>query len=745
MRSSSLDKLEYARAIEAVVSRTSTYMGRRLAERLAPLHDARVIAARLAETEETRTMIDKGMHVPLPSMEGMEDLFALLGTGYVPSEQQFGMLAQFVRSCGQLRRFMASKAAAAPTVAAYASSMHELDGLLAEIEGCIDRGRILDGASQELGRIRRKLRQAEEKLQKRLDGLLSKHAEHLQDRIVSTRGGRYVLSVKKEHRRKVSGTVLDESASGQTVFVEPSETAGLQMELSALRAEEQREELQVLARLTGEAELALPQLSVNAESVAHYDFLLAKAKWALAIGALPPELTDDGTFELRKARHPFLSAKPVPLDIAMDAGYRSLLITGPNTGGKTVALKTVGLLTLMAQTGLLIPAAAGSRVGVFRAIEADIGDGQSLDRSLSTFSSHIRNVTDILAVADRSTLVLLDELATGTDPGEGVGLSIAVLEELYRRGAAVLATTHFNEIKEYARLAPGFRNARMAFDEDTLQPLYRLDMGEAGDSYAFVIARKFGIGEEIIARAKEIARGLKGGAGRGVSAEAQREGVESSSGCGEAQREGVERSSGSGEALRDGVERSGGSGEALREGVERSGGSGEALREGVERSSGSGHSLREAVKGILPAERIEAGASNAAGEVTAARKGKGPGAGEAGRERKELAAGANGERQEPAAVQPELGVGDVVWIPSLGQRGVIYRLADERGNLIVQIRGAKQLINHKRVKLQIESKHLYPEDYDMDIVFDTVDNRKKRSLMAKRHVEGLKIEREDLE
>ncbi|WP_217594885.1 DNA mismatch repair protein MutS [Cohnella sp. GbtcB17] len=665
MRQTSLDKLEYARAIEAVVSRTSTYLGRRLAERLAPLTDARVIAARLAETEEARAMIDKGMHVPLPSMDGMEELLGLLGTGYVPDERQFGQLAQFVRSCGQLRRFMASKAALAPTVAAYASSMHELGGLLAEIEGCIDRGRIVDGASQELGRVRRKLRQAEEKLQKRLDSLLSKHAEHLQDRIVSTRGGRYVLSVKKEHRRKVSGSVLDESASGQTVFGEPSEAAGLQMELSALRAVGQREELQVLARLTGEAELALPQLSVNAESVAHYDFLLAKAKWALAIGALPPSLTDDGTFELRAARHPFLSATPVPLDIAMDASYRSLLITGPNTGGKTVALKTVGLLTLMAQTGLLIPAAAGSRVGVFNAIEADIGDGQSLDRSLSTFSSHIRNVTDILAVSDGATLVLLDELATGTDPGEGVGLSIAVHEELYRRGAAVLATTHFNEIKEYARVAPGFRNARMAFAEETLQPLYRLDMGEAGDSYAFVIARKFGIDDSIIARAKEIARGLKGG-------------------------------------------------------------------EGV---VGSGNVPREGVQGILPPAAIEADGADASARQMA-RPARGSGAGEAKAE----------GREAPASPPPpEFGMGDVVWIPSLGQRGVVYRLADERGNLIVQVRGVKQLINRKRVQLQIESKHLYPDDYDMDIVFDSVENRKKRSLMAKRHVEGLKIEREELE
>ncbi|MEK0312964.1 endonuclease MutS2 [Cohnella sp. 56] len=691
MRNQSLDKLEYPRAVEAVVSRATTYMGRRLAEGLAPLSDTRIIAARLAETEETRAMIDKGMHVPLPSMDGMEELFALLGTGYVPDERQFGQLAQFVRSCGQLRRFMAAKADVAPTVAAYASSMHELGGLLAEIEGSIDRGRILDGASQELGRVRRKLRQAEEKLQKRLDGLLAKHAEHLQERIVSSRGGRYVLSVKKEHRRKVSGTVLDESASGQTVFVEPAETTGLQMDLSALRAEEQREELQVLARLTGEAELALPQLSVNAEAVAHYDFLLAKAKWALAIGALPPSLTYDGTFELRTARHPFLSAKPVPLDIVMDASYRSLLITGPNTGGKTVALKTVGLLTLMAQSGLLIPAAAGSRVGVFRAIEADIGDGQSLDRSLSTFSSHIRNVTDILAVSDRATLVLLDELATGTDPGEGVGLSIAVLEELYRRGAAVLATTHFNEIKEYARLAPGFRNARMAFDEDTLQPLYRLDMGEAGDSYAFVIARKFGIGEAIIARAKEIAQSLKGGARSG-----------------------------------------GGSGLSLREGVQgilpQAHGEAQPAMDGdaAARSGAAGHaSLRDRRDSVPTAADRQTARPDA--EAAAAPH----------------EAGDAGDRRAPAP--PPLGVGDVVWIPSLGQRGVVYRPADERGNLIVHIRGAKQLINRKRLQLQIESKHLYPDDYDMDIVFDTVDNRKKRKLMAKRHVEGLTIEREELE
>lgn len=221
--------------------------------------------------------------------------------------------------------------------------------------------------------------------------------------------------------------MLDESSSGQTVFVEPSELAGLQMDLSALKLEENREEAQILARLTGEVETYSYELSVNQDTVGHYDFLFAKAKWALAIGGVAPELNEDRVIDLREARHPFLATKPVPLNIRLGDGYQALLITGPNTGGKTVALKTVGLLTLMAQSGLLVPAAEGSRMCVFRNVEVDIGDDQSLDSSLSTFSSHLRNVIDILAHAGSSALVLLDELATGTDPGEGVGLSIAVL------------------------------------------------------------------------------------------------------------------------------------------------------------------------------------------------------------------------------------------------------------------------------------------------------------------------------
>lgn len=638
-----MNKLEYNRVIDILMTYAVTYLGRRHIEGMKPLQDCAVIARKLAETQEACRLLAKGGSAPLPSLEGMEAIIALQGTGYVMTEQDFGFMAQFARSCEQLRQYMSSKKSEAPDVAAYAASMHDLKPLREAIEACIDRGRIVDTASSDLHKIRKKIRAAEERLQKRLEGMLSRFSDILQERLVSQRGGRYVLPVKKEYRRRIPGTVLDESSSGQTVFVEPSELAGLQMDLSSLRVEESREETRILAQLTGEVESYAYELSVSLETVGHYDFLFAKAKWGLAICGIAPQLNEERIIDLRDARHPLLKVAAVPLNLQMGDGYRALLITGPNTGGKTVSLKTVGLLTLMAQSGLLIPAAEGSRLAVFKSVEVDIGDDQSLDSSLSTFSSHLRNVIDILGHAGSSTLVLLDELATGTDPGEGIGLSIAVLEELYRRGSLVMATTHFNEIKQYARVTDGFQNARMAFDEETLRPLYRLDMGEAGNSYAFVIAGKLGISQAIVERAKTIAESLK--AGRGTSA--------------------------------------------------------------------------------VPALPEQDSKSHQA------------------RERK---LHTNNQKAKSANDQPEPQVdwviGDVVFIPHLRKSGVVYRLPDERGNVVVQVQKEKLMMNHKRIRRYIEKKLLYPgEDYDLDIVFDSVENRKKRKLMGKRHVEGLTIEK----
>ncbi|KAF4325852.1 hypothetical protein G195_000584 [Phytophthora kernoviae 00238/432] len=540
--------------------------------------DAPLIQMRLEETAEAAALIRYGASVPIPSLDGMETIMDLLGTGYLFTERDFSHLAQFLRSCAQLMKYMGGKSEVAPTVSRYASSMIWMESLLSEIERCIHNGRIQDQASKELIRIRKKMTVNEERMKRKLDSLVSKHRSIMQENVISQRGGRTVLPIKKEFRKHVKGSVLDESGSGQTLYIEPAELVGLQMELASLQAEESREEMKILGDLTSMAESYHREIALNTETVGVLDFLFAKAKYAATMDGRTVRVNANGRVRLQGARHPLMGASMVPLDFAIGHTYSSLIITGPNTGGKTVALKTLGLLTLMMQSGLLVPVAEEGEMAVYHEVAVDIGDGQSLEQALSTFSAHIRNMIGILAQADSSTLVLIDEMASGTDPGEGVGLSIAMLEELHSRGATVVATTHFGEIKHFAAATPGFENARMEFDTVSLQPLYRLRIGEAGESYAYSIALKLGMPQRIIERSKLISD-------QGVSQQ------------------------------------------------------------------------------------------------------------------------------------------------------------DSRGNIGVMLRGRKVKIHKKRLTLHISAQELYPgDDYDLDIVLETKENRKKRKLMGRKHVEGLTIE-----
>jgi dsDNA-specific endonuclease/ATPase MutS2 len=535
---------------------------------------------------------------------------------------------------GQLKKYMAAKSMIAPKISQYAASIYTVDRLKSEIERCLQNGRVSDEASKELKKVRKKISVAEERLKSKLNAILIKHSGILQENLISMRGNRYVLPVRKEHRKLLAGTVLDESASGQTVYIEPAEISHLQFELSSLRAAEAKEEAKVLGYLTGLTEEAEAELKVNAETIGVYDYLFAKAKYALAIGGRNVQLNDQGIIELHEAVHPLLGKEMVPLHFSIGTRYRTLIITGPNTGGKTVALKTVGLLTLMVQSGLLVPAAADSTFAVFRNVAVDIGDGQSIEQSLSTFSSHIKNLIDILKTADDSALVLIDEMAAGTDPGEGIGLSIAILEELYRRGSTVVATTHFNEIKHFAAIAPGFENARMEFDTESMRPLYRLHVGDAGQSYAFAIAKKLGIPEEIIRRSQEIT------AGRGET----------------------------------------------------------------------GFHIEANLTPPAPSQPVRA----------------------------------DSERKRPLHV-PERSksfqVGDSVYISFLKCTGIVFKEEDDRGNIGVMVKKKRMYINKKRLSLHIPKEELYPENYDLDIVFETKENRKKKKLMSRKHVEGLMIVR----
>lgn len=681
MNSYALQRLEYEKVMNRIADYAVSYLGKRHIEAMRPMTELKAVRTALDETAEGLAVLNNGASVPIPSLSGIETVLQLSGTGYVFSEQDFANIRLFLQGCSQLQTYMAAKASIAPRIAGYAGSMHELSELKREIDRCIRNGQVDDGASRDLMKARRKIAAVAEKIKTRMDALMNRHRAIMQENLFSVRSGRYVLPIKKEHRKLVSGSVLDESSSGQTVYIEPQEIAHLQHELAGLRAEEAKEEEKVLAHLTGLVEEADYELKLNVETIGTYDFLFAKAKFAMSINGRNVALNDSGVIRLHNAVHPLLGSGTVPLNFTIGRSYSSLIITGPNTGGKTIALKTVGLLTLMAQSGLLVPAEAGSELAVFRHVAADIGDGQSIEQSLSTFSAHIRNMVGILDIADGSTLVLLDELASGTDPGEGVGLSIAILEALHERGATVVATTHFNEIKHFASRTRGFQNARMEFDAETLQPLYRLRIGEAGQSYAFLIAKKLGISSDIISRSEQLTNARGSGAAGSVDDEGQ-------------EGHGAESELHSKQELPLEPE----------------------MRES--QPEGRQEEQEEENQGVPQNTRY----SNRQGGT-----GKEQHSGEAERN-----AGA-------PAPDKKLEVGDCVLISYLGKTGIVCEAEDARGNVGVMIQKQRFKINRKRLALHITKSELYPDDYDMDIVFESKEDRKKKKLMSRKHVEGLTI------
>ncbi|GIO32173.1 MULTISPECIES: endonuclease MutS2 [Paenibacillus] len=675
MDNMTMNMLEYDRVKEMLREYAVSYAGRKHIDELMPGNHLRAIEAALKETAEAKALLEKGASVPLPSLEGIEHIVSLLHTGYLFTEQDFAAVQTFLHSCGQLMKYMAGKRDVAPTVSSYALSMQELPRLKSEIERCIRFGKVDDQASKQLEKIRKKIAVVKERIQKKMSSILSRHGSILQEHLISVRGGRYVVPVKREYHKQIKGAVLDQSTSGQTVFVEPEEISQLQTELGMLEADEAREEGVVLSMLTGLLEASGADLLLNIDITGNYDFIFAKAKYGRSIEGRIVQLSDRGFIRLRGAKHPLMLKTMVPLQLELGNGYRSLIITGPNTGGKTVALKTLGLLTLMVQSGLLVPVEEGSIFAVFDKVMTAIGDGQSIEQSLSTFSAQIRRLIAMVEAADRSTLLLIDELAAGTDPGEGMSLSIAILEELNRRGAMMMVTTHFNELKGFASRTPGFQNARMEFDVNTLEPLYRLTIGESGQSYAIEIATKLGMPYGITQRSRNILQSQ-----RTVLAAPGTEG-------------------GTPATVTD------------------------SSTAPMADDLGGGPQHHE--EGPLPGDDEN--------RHPVEREGKG----DRNREQPEVSP-AEAEAEE-AAKPRKLEVGDAVYVSSLQRVGIVYQEEDAKGMVGVMVQKQKLKINQKRLKLYIEKGNLYPEDYDFDIIFDSKENRKKSKLMQKKHVEGLTI------
>ena len=500
--------LELDKILEMVAEECSSQDGAQLARELEPVHTAAEAQWLLGETDAAFVAMAK---YGAPSFYGMKNVTnplrrAQAGGGLGLRELlDIGATLRTIRGLTQWWGKSGNVTTAlTPRFEVLAPNKY----LEEKIFTCIvNEEEVADNASPALASIRRKIRAASQRVRDQLDKLIHSqaHQKHLQESIVTQRGGRYVVPVKAEFRGEVPGLVHDTSASGATVFVEPMSVVEANNEIRVLRSDEQDEIARILLELSGEAGSFADSIIESYHYAVELDLIFAKAQVAYKMKAVVPQVGEDGKIALHAARHPLIAKeKVVPTDITLGVEFDTLIITGPNTGGKTVALKTIGLLTLMAMCGLMIPAGEGSRVAVFRHILADIGDEQSIEQSLSTFSSHMVNIIHIFEVADNSSLILLDELGAGTDPVEGAALAEAIIQELRGRGARLACTTHYAELKAYAIQTPGVENGSCEFDVATLRPTYRLLIGVPGKSNAFAITQRLGMDTAIVDRAREL-------------------------------------------------------------------------------------------------------------------------------------------------------------------------------------------------------------------------------------------------
>ncbi|WP_226669354.1 endonuclease MutS2 [Metabacillus litoralis] len=629
MNNKAIESVEFNKVLGLLSDYAMSKEAKQRALNVTPLTDEMKIKRKLNETTEACNIIEKSASIPVHSLQGVEQMITLVDKGYLPSPEQFEFLSAFLDSVKKIKRFMLKQEYNAPTISSYAYSLYELEELTEEITRCIRNNSIDDYASRFLTKTRNKIKTIEEKVKMKLTQVIKTSSSYLQDQVITVRNGRYAVSVKSEFKRKFPGMIVDQSSSGQTVYMEPNDLNKLQDELAYLKIEEELEMQKILGHLTDLTATYKNELLINVEGMVSYDFIFAKAKLSKFMKANEVNVQGNGGFDIRNAKHPLLGSSAVPLSMTLGIDYRALVITGPNTGGKTVTIKTVGLLAMMVQSGLHIPASKDSVFTIVHDIFVDIGDHQSIEHSLSTFSSHIQNVVTILKQSRNKTLVILDEIGSGTDPNEGMGLAIAILEALYNSGALLIATTHYSEIKDFAESAPGFQNGSMDFDLETLQPLYKLLIGKGGESQAFSIAEKLGIPEQIIKRAKRISYGNP------------------------------------------------------------------QSKQGID---------------IIP-------------EITL----------------KERTHQIKKEQKDSKSVTP-FKIGDAVWIPHLRAKGIVKACANDLGDFQILVKGEKIKLNHKRLKPFIDREELYPEEYDLDQVFDSKDVRRKKKKMNKKHVDGLTIE-----
>ncbi len=677
-----LKTLEYDKIRAMVAERTQCCTGRELAEAMEPVFTNGEAASQMALTAEAEKLLIRTGRSPA---EGFPDMRGCLKRAHAALYLSPGELLGVARCLKAIRlcKEALESAEDCPLLGNLAQWLQAHRSIEEEIGRCIaGEEEISDGASPALLRIRRSMRIANDRVRERLGNMIrsATFQKYLQEPLVTIRNGRFVLPVKQEYRQNVPGLIHDQSGSGATLFIEPTAVVELGNEYKKLLGEEEEEIQRILSELTALCAPYSQDILEGLGILGQVDLAFAKARLGREMDAVQPEMDQQGFLRIIKGRHPLIPKEQVvPIDVWLGEEFTTLIITGPNTGGKTVTLKTVGLFALMAQSGLFIPAQTGSRLPVFQAVYGDIGDEQSIEQSLSTFSSHMTNIVEILKQADAGSLVLLDELGAGTDPVEGAALAMSILEELHSRGCRTVATTHYSEIKAFALTRAGMENASMEFDVDRLCPTYRLFIGIPGKSNAFEISKRLGMEERLIEKAREYLKGEDVKFEDVISgAEAQRRRAEEERRLAAAERDATAK-------LREEMEKQRARLEGEREGLRAK------AREDSRRLV---NETREEMEKLVAAIRAIPGLDQRAADRVIQRSR------DALRKREaDLAEPLEKKPQDPGAAPKQVRPGETVRILSLDQKATVLSPADAKGDVQVQAGIMKLTVKLKDLRL----------------------------------------------
>lgn len=507
MNERALRVLEFNKIKEMLKSYTSTEAGKDIIEKLEPYDNLYEVKEHLQETKEAFNLLIKKGAPPFEGVYDVRDAIKRAEKGFSLMPGQLLKIAAMLRSARRFKEYIGRKEEEEShrVIEDICEGIVPLRALEDKIfNAIVSEEEISDRASSTLYNVRRALKDKNTSVRDKVNSLMRNYSQYLQESIYTMRGERYVLPVKSEHKASVPGLVHDQSSSGATLFIEPMSLVNLNNEIKELMLKERAEIERILQELSEKIYDEIIAVRNNSNIVWELDFIFAKAKFASSLNCICPAINDDGIIDIVEGKHPLIDAKVVvPMSVYLGRDFTSLVVTGPNTGGKTVTLKTVGLLEIMAMSGMMIPARENSTVSFFKEVFADIGDEQSIEQSLSTFSSHMTNIVQIIKQANSDSLVLFDELGAGTDPTEGAALAVSILENLRKKNVKIIATTHYSELKGYALKTEGVENASVEFDVETLKPTYRLLIGIPGKSNAFEISRRLGLQEYIIQDAKE--------------------------------------------------------------------------------------------------------------------------------------------------------------------------------------------------------------------------------------------------